>query len=219
MARPHAVAVPLDWVKAPQQARSQRTLERLLDAAEALIREGGFEAVTVPAVVARASSSVGAFYARFPDKDALLSTLHQRVCHETVATADRLLDPEAWRDAPLEEVVAAIVAFAVRTFGDRRSVMTALNRALGGDPDYAERRAKNGVELGLRALRLLSQYRDRIGHPDPVTAVPMVLRFVTATLEQRNAFASARVREVDVADDDLERELTRMVLAYLAVSG
>lgn len=211
------VDVPLDWVNAPQQQRSQKTLERLLDAAEALIREGGLEAVTVPAVVKRAGSSVGSFYARFGDKNALLETLHQRACEQTIATADRLLDPTLWKGRSLEEIVEGTVHVAVRLFGSRRSVITAFQRALGSEPGYATRRAINGVELGKRVLRLFLLHRDRIGHPEPETAIPMVLRMVTSTLEQRNAFAAAEVREVDMDDEVLAAELGRMVIAYLEV--
>lgn len=209
--------VPVEWMNAPRQERSQKTLERLLDAAETLIREGGLEAVTIPAVVERAGSSVGSFYARFADKDALLETLHVRACAQTVATADRLLDPKLWEGRTLEDVIEGTISVAVRLFGSRRSVIAAFQRALGAQPGYAMRRARNGVELGERALRLFLVHRERIGHPAPEVAIPMVLRVVTATLEQRNAFASAGVREVDVDDDALAEELRRMVVAYLAI--
>lgn len=209
--------VPLDWVHAPRQERSQRTLEKLLDAAEELIRESGLEAVTVPAVVARAESSVGSFYARFPDKNALLETLHERACNQTIWTAERALDPALWEGRSLEAIVEAMVSFAVHTFGSRRSVMTAFHRALGNDRAYAERRARNGVELARLASKLFEVHRDRIGHPSFDEAIPMALRVLTATLEQRNGFLASGVVEVDVPDDLLERELARMVLAYLDV--
>ena len=53
----------------PKQARSQRTLERILQAAEELVLEKGLASVSVPDIVARANSSVGGFYARFEDKN------------------------------------------------------------------------------------------------------------------------------------------------------
>ena len=66
----------LRWVKPPRQARSQHTLDRLLDAAEALVHEkGGFDDVPIAEIVRRAESSVGSFYSRFPDKDALLQAM------------------------------------------------------------------------------------------------------------------------------------------------
>ena len=66
----------LRWIRPPQQARSQETLERLLDAAETLVAEKGFDDTPVAEVARRAGSSVGAFYTRFPDKDALLHALY-----------------------------------------------------------------------------------------------------------------------------------------------
>lgn len=209
--------VPLDWVHAPRQERSQKTLEKLLDAAEELIREGGLDAVTVPAVVARAESSVGSFYARFPDKGALLETLHERACNQTIWTFERALEPSLWEGRSLESIIAAMVAFSVRTFGSRRSIMTAFHRALGHEPVYAERRARNGVELAKLVTTLFEQHRARIGHPSFDDAIPMALRVLTATLEQRNGFVASGVAEVDVPDEVLERELVRMILAYLDV--
>ncbi len=53
-------------------------MERILGAAEELLREKPFDGVTVAEIVRRADSSVGAFYARFPAKAALLSALYAR---------------------------------------------------------------------------------------------------------------------------------------------
>ena len=61
-------AAGLHWVRPPQQARSQETLNRLLDAAEQLVAEKGFDDTPVAEVARRAGSSVGAFYSRFREK-------------------------------------------------------------------------------------------------------------------------------------------------------
>ena len=52
----------LSSVAPPKQARSEQTLYRILDATEALIREKGLAAVSIPEIVSRAGSSVGGFY-------------------------------------------------------------------------------------------------------------------------------------------------------------
>jgi AcrR family transcriptional regulator len=211
------VDVPLNWVHTPQQARSQKTLERLLDAAEALLLEGGLDAVTVPAVVHRARSSVGAFYARFPDKQALLVTLHERACRQSVAAADQLLAPSLWRGRSLDEILQAAVAFAIQTFGTRRSVMAAFQQALGGDPSYALRRAHNGIALTQRVLTLLAPHLPQIRHPSPERAVAMAVRVLTATLEQRIALQASGVPEVQIDDDTLASELLTLLRSYLGV--
>ena len=51
----------------PKQRRSQQTLERILLTAEELLREKCFDDVSVAEIAARARSSSGSFYARFPD--------------------------------------------------------------------------------------------------------------------------------------------------------
>src|SRR5512138_2072181 len=133
---------PLHWVKPPQQARSQKTLERLLDAAEELIAERGVSSVTVSEVVRRAGSSVGAFYARFPDKDALLATLHERTCVEALATAELALDPTRWNHAELGRVVLELVKFVESTCRERMGLLLAFVSMAANEASYAERRAK-----------------------------------------------------------------------------
>ena len=98
----------LRWVRPPQQARSQQTLDRLLDAAEALAAEKGFDDTTVAEVARRAGSSVGAFYTRFKDKDGLLHALYDRYYEQAIATADDALDPARWEGAGIAEIVDAV---------------------------------------------------------------------------------------------------------------
>src|SRR5437762_2039906 len=53
-----AAAIMLESVSGPKQARSERTLYRLLDAAEALIVEQGLGGLSIPAVARRPGSRV-----------------------------------------------------------------------------------------------------------------------------------------------------------------
>lgn len=219
--RPKAEAVvaeadsSMQWVNAPRQARSQRTLEKLLDAAERILLSRGLEAVTVPEVVREAGSSVGSFYARFPDKRALLETVHERACVQTLERADALLDPARWDGVPLGEIVEAGVRVAVEIYGSRRNIMNAFAQAFAGDVGFAARRARSAKDIRDRLARLVLTKREDIAHPEPEVAIDMSLRAVTATLEQRNAFSVSRLPEVEVDDDALVRELTRMVRVYL----
>ena len=68
---------PLHWIKPPRQARTQESLERVLDAAEALLADKRFEDIHVAEIANRADTSVAAFYRRFQDKEALLSNLEK----------------------------------------------------------------------------------------------------------------------------------------------
>jgi len=209
----------LRWVRAPQQDRSKRTLERLLDAAERIIRAEGAAALTVPAVARAARSSVGSFYARFPDKGALLRTLHERACEQTILTVEAALDPARWADVPTATLLRAFVVFAVQLFAERRPMMLAFSAELGADAGFAERRARTAAAIARALERLLLPRRGEIGHPEPARALEMGLRLVTAVLEQRNGLEAGGLPEVAVRDEVLVEELTRAVLAYLDVRG
>jgi AcrR family transcriptional regulator len=62
-------------VREPQQARSRKTLSRIMEAADRLLVERGPEALTVAAIARRARASVGSFYARFDGKEELVRYL------------------------------------------------------------------------------------------------------------------------------------------------
>lgn len=211
--------VPLTWVHRPHQDRSRKTQERLLDATEEIIRAKGIDAVTIPAVVHAAQSSVGSFYARFPSKAALLSVLHERVCEQSVATAEAALDPARWRSVATDDLVRTFVGFVVTVFRDRRSMMLAFTTTLAWEPGFAERRARTAATIGRLFRTLLLERRSAIGHPHPERAIDMSLRAVTATLEQRNAFDASGLADVAVEDAMLIDELSRLVLRYLDVES
>jgi AcrR family transcriptional regulator len=78
----------------PQQLRGQRRIEQILDAADALFVEIGFEAATTNAIAARAETSIGSLYQFFPNKDAILNALAERHLANMRAFNARLLTEE-----------------------------------------------------------------------------------------------------------------------------
>src|SRR5688572_27091468 len=87
---PAAPARPSPRLRPPKQARSQRTLERLLVAAEALLAERAWDEIGVAELSKAAGTSVGAFYTRFADKDALLDLLAERYRADMARFAEQL---------------------------------------------------------------------------------------------------------------------------------
>src|SRR3990172_7904371 len=115
----------VEWVKPTHQARSQETLERILDAAEEVISERGFDNATVSEIVRRGKSSVGAMYARFHDKDSLLVCLHERFCEQAAATTEMALDATRWEGASIAEIFATTTPFVVHTYHMKRGLIRA----------------------------------------------------------------------------------------------
>ncbi|MBO9478733.1 TetR/AcrR family transcriptional regulator [Shimia sp. R11_0] len=93
--------------KAVQQ-RTLKTRAKLLDAATAVIAEGGYETLRVEDVVKRAGVAKGTFFAHFKDKDALMD-------HLIGKEIDRHLDQIAALPAPrtIAEMTDALMPLAV----------------------------------------------------------------------------------------------------------
>jgi AcrR family transcriptional regulator len=208
----------LRWVRPPQQARSQETLERLLDAAEHLVAEKGFEDTPVAEVARRAGSSVGAFYARFQDKDALLHALYERYYEQAIATADAALEPARWEGAQIPEILAAVVRFLVSIYREQAGLIRAFVVRNHSDAEFQARRERlsHYVNEGLSALLLAR--RAEIAHPQPERAAAFGLTLVFSTLESAMLFGELRSASLTLSDDDLAAELTRAFLAYLGAT-
>ena len=71
----------------PQQARSIATEQKMLDAAEELLKSGDSRQVTLENVVKLSGASVGSFYARFGSVEGLFEALKNRYRDVTYQTA------------------------------------------------------------------------------------------------------------------------------------
>jgi AcrR family transcriptional regulator len=76
--------------RVPQQARAQRRVEAILDAASFVIGEVGCEAVTTNMIAERASTSIGSIYQFFQDKEAIISLLCDRYAREVTTPLTEL---------------------------------------------------------------------------------------------------------------------------------
>ena len=156
----------LKSVTTPKQARSQATLTRLLDAAEELFLQNPPQDVSIADIERRAGSSIGGFYSRFPDKDALLRALQERRLVVVQQMLETIADPERWRDVPLSLMVRGLLQELVRHYTERRRLIAAFVSAAAQNPrewaDTVQRRDAM-IEVVLRLI--VPQHREAIRHP------------------------------------------------------
>ncbi len=209
----------LVWMRAPQQARSQATLDRLVDAAESLLDEDTFDQLGVQAICKRANSSVGAFYTRFSDKAALLHVLHERICSEAKQTAGVALDPERWRGVPLAQVIDLMVRFVVAEYRDRRGLRMELVRRNGIDPAFRARSIDVAADTVSRLAMLLAERQAELGDGhDPLRAAEMCNRLLFAVLDQHAIYADTGPAGIVVGDDELVASVRLVLLSFLRAS-
>src|SRR3954466_6943772 len=105
-----AMTAHSQFFRPPQQSRSQETLDRILDAAEQVLETKAFGEATLAEIMERAGVTVGAFYRRFPDKDALLHHLDERFFAELHRRADEVLNPDRWHSEGSRVIIREFVA-------------------------------------------------------------------------------------------------------------
>jgi AcrR family transcriptional regulator len=207
----------LRTVSEPKQARSEKTLKRLLDAAEELIAEKGHKAVSIPDIARRAKSSVGGFYGRFRDKNELLRALEERHFLELSARVERLADASRWAAAPTVAIVEAAVVELVSITREKRPLIAAFLANALDDPVLLEGglRFRRSVEERLSALFL--QRREEMTHPDPRLAIDLAIQTAFAIMQQHVLLEETHAAGHTLSDAELQREIATLVLRYLGI--
>lgn len=208
----------VDQALPAHQRRSQMTTERLLEAAESLLRERGVDAATLRAIAHRAGVSVGIVYRRFRDKDTVLRAVYTRFFAGIDATNRRALASARLRDATTPQVLAAVV----RGIGEGYRLHRPLVRALvlyarsHPDPVFRKRAMTLNAAAYVGVYRLLLRRPREIRHPKPAVAVAFGLSAIAALLQERIVFGDVTALPV-VSDRLLIVEATRMLQSYLCV--
>ncbi|HWF35193.1 MAG TPA: TetR/AcrR family transcriptional regulator [Solirubrobacteraceae bacterium] len=95
------------------------TRERLLRAAQELIEEGGYGAVSVLAIAERAGVAAGTLYRHWPSKGELFAELFRVVCDREL-TAMEAAARSAPGSSPVEAIQAVLITFAERALRNPR---------------------------------------------------------------------------------------------------
>ncbi len=95
--RSEASVVKRSPPRAPQQARSRRTRQKLIDAAVDCFERHGFEETTTAMIAAEAGVAVGTVYNYFTDKREIILELFERTDREVADQVIAQLDPASWR--------------------------------------------------------------------------------------------------------------------------
>lgn len=206
----------------PKQARSRETQGRIVAAALELVAERGREGPSVPEISERAGVSIGAFYGRFPTKEALFEHVDRQLFDESARCWVTFLAPENWRGRHAAEIVREVV----RGWVDAVANHHPLNRALterwrSASPSPAVRAAATAhYEAIFDALgALLEERRDEVGHPDPRLGAKMLIEVIDAVLVERLTFNDTFLVPHKLSRVALVDELTALGIGYLGLAA
>lgn len=206
---------PDPLVKTPVQQRSRDTLERIARATRDLLAETVFEELTLQQIVSRAQCSVGTFYQRFANKDAILPYLLTIHYEEIRHRLEHMLSRMAGKN--LEQRVAEVVYFlATNALKDRGLIRTLVLRNQQR-PESIPTEIRGAASEMLESIyRSLLECEHEIEHRAPRPALQVGLLMVSATVRERLVMVgSTQASTLDLDAPELTRELTAALLAYL----
>ena len=220
MTNPANHASSSDPFRPPKQARSRKTLDRIAQAALALMEEGGLEKATVASIVGRAGASVGSFYARFDGKDDLVRYLQDRIWSEARDRWDAAVAAQAWKSMSLAGVVEGVVGLLLQSFRADYHQREILGRERRQDEEGARRVFAFHQHILSTVTPHFLANREEITHPDPEWAIRLGYRFAVGGIRELLELEGA-VGVVDGAAtaEAVVPELSRAWVAYLGVGG
>jgi AcrR family transcriptional regulator len=210
------VAETVHEVKAPRQQRSRDSQERLLKAAEMLIKSKGFEALTTAEVVRRSRTSIGTLYARFGDKTALLHAVQDRVQSREEALMRASIAKVDWDRLSLEEAVRELLQIKqTANEGDDRLYEAFVVHG-ATDPVLRAQGYRHKAIIEALEVEILLKHAGDIGHDDPEDAARVASRLAQAAQEEyvQRSLAGDSLPAAAPPDLLLQR-LAEVIIAYL----
>ncbi|MCC7267168.1 MAG: TetR/AcrR family transcriptional regulator [Caulobacteraceae bacterium] len=123
----------IDGVIPANQARSREAQARLLKAGEQVFARKGYDEAHVGDIAAAAQCSIGSFYRRFRDKEALFRALHIQFAARIENNMERFLAMPQWAQTPTHEVLTILVKNTARVIERHPGFFRALfQRTLAG---------------------------------------------------------------------------------------
>ncbi len=200
----------------PHQRRSQATLNRLLDAAEALLNERAWEDITVSDIVLEAKSSVGSFYARFPSKEALVVALLDRYHEEMRGFFEDSTQLAEWDTHSLPVRARRLIEEVVSVCRRKRGLLRLrLQQRLSTPDSISTTEPDHDAYFVDELARLFETCRQEIKADDYRKVLRFALRMVDGVAIAAIALSDISGSYGLVDDETLVGELTTAFVAYL----
>ncbi len=177
-----------------RSAETAARKQRLLSAATALAAEGGYDAVQMRDVAARAEVALGTLYRHYSSKDQLLLAL---LAHQASTLRERLDQRPPRGDAPADRV-ADVLRRATRALERQPRVTHAMVAAMSVSDDSAAP-AKHEVNETLRAIIV-----DAVGDT-PVPDLDDIVRVLGSVWFAELTFWSGALTDGQAMADNLAR--------------
>lgn len=190
--------------------------ERLLVAGNAVFASKGYDDTHVTEIASAAGYSIGTFYARFRDKDALFAALQHRFTRRGRANIEKFFDLKRWDDAPPAEVIEAYIEGTLRVLARHSGFFRALyQRSLVGDETVHWPELRAGTQFAaLKIAELIRRKAPEADRPDLNALCVFCLRTSEGMLIHR--ILNWEINE-EFTQDYIVKTLTLMIASTLNI--
>lgn len=200
-----------DAIRAPLQARSRETMDRIMGSLEALLKEKTFDKITMIELAQHSGTGTSSIYARFKDKRALILGMHMRVREQALACLAQLSDPEHWHSKSVEEIVSAVVNRALPFYHKHGPLIRA---ALYVDDVNVRERQASVLRIAAQQFSEILISRSTSAPERINTAIDGACQIFTSTIYMKLMFG-----EVSLARSEIPERIMRkqVVIAMSAI--
>ncbi|MFJ7067642.1 TetR/AcrR family transcriptional regulator [Streptomyces sp. NPDC101115] len=188
----------------PQQARSRARVEAVLAAADRILSQEGYEALTMRRIAEESGAPVGSIYQFYPDKSAVVDALGRRYLEAFRTAIDDLVERAVEHGLP--DLVGTMVDVYADLFRTQPGGMALwAGRHLSPELARADEASNALIAEGLQ--RIVEHLTGRAGGEQVRRATRMVVWAANAVLHE--VFKGAGEPDLETVD-----ELKRMLDAY-----
>ncbi len=175
----------MSGVRPPQQDRGRASLDRLLDAAEAILAERGLEGLSISALSARSGISNGGIYWRVDSLEALTGAVHQRLMDRMAHEHDAYDDPDRWIGLDVAAFVSQSVRIEAEVARRHAGSLRAIVRSTTTDQVVSAQGDLTVKQTERRFVAHVSACLAEHGCPQPDAVATVVFRIAFGALINR----------------------------------
>lgn len=193
------------------QRRSQKSLRKIIEGAERVLRREGLETFSMNAVADESGMSIGGIYRRFANREALLLAIKEMHIERGLSQIETDM---AEVRANLADAVNDYVGSLVRNYAAEERLYSAILIANTTDnalQDSSTRLRRGHLQIFNRVFR---PHHREITHPNRTTALCVAREIIMAGIIRRLQFVGMG-RKLDPAWPTFQRELSQMIITYL----
>lgn len=196
-----------------KQDRSKRSQDRLIQAAEEIAIESGFEAMSIREVCQRAGLTSGAFYARFNKKMDLALVLAEKLGQECFDLAGKFAKNLPKHGLP--RAFRALLSDSIALYRSRGALLRAIIAVARTYPEVAQSLRQTNGRIFAELLKSLEPCLQLCGHPRPELAARLGLVCVLNALRELVLEQQLFEEKAAFKDSQLVKELSAMFLKYV----